>query len=471
MAEDTTGSDGARPHAEPELEGEPSTTAERPWSDPASLPQRRAGGRSWMERHLWQIQPIRDLMVASAIFLLLYIGYVVRSVTTPILLALLLAYLFEPLVRWMVKRVDWLTREMAAGAILVLSLFVIVIPLVFAAVVGVRQTITVTQRSVANAMVLSEALRADDPPAKLAEIEAPTVRRVGEFIHTTTEGENRRVIGPVIEQLWDVMLGAESWVKENAGTISKRIAGTGLNVASKVMGVATSAGLLIFTFFLTGFFFFFFSTGYGRVVDFWESLIPTERRGRTLELARKMDKVIAGFVRGRLTICAIQSGVLVVGYWAIGVPSPLVLGLLVGALTIVPYASGIGVPLAIVLMFLAPDHSGLRSETWWILIAPTVLYGLVQALDDYVLTPKIQGDATGLDTPTVLFASLAGGALAGVYGLLLAIPVAACAKIVVKEIVWPRIRAWVEGHTRDPLPIGEAVAPLSTQKVDDIDDE
>ena len=430
-------------------------TAKDSFSD---LPKVRSHGRSWMERHLWQIQPVRDVLLGASLFGVLYLGYVIRSITVPMLLALLLAYLTEPVVNWLIRKQAWITREIASVIILVAGLFVVVIPLVVASVVGVRQSISVTQKAITNAQVVAGALKADDPTEALAKIEQPSLRVVGTFLNGVTEGENRKYLGPVFEATWDLATSAEAWVKENAGTISKRVFGTGVSVFGKIVDVMTSFGLLVFTFFLTAFFFFFFSTRYGGVIDFWESLIPTGRRGRAIELARKMDRVVAGFVRGRLTICAIQSAVLVAGYWAIGVPSPLVLGLVVGALTIVPYASGIGIPIAIALMFFAPDHTGLRSETWWILLAPTLLYGFVQALDDYFLTPKIQGDATDLDTPTVLFASLAGGTLAGVYGLLLAIPVAACGKIIVKELVWPRVRAWAEGRTRDPLPLGDPVA-------------
>ena len=52
-----------------------------------------------------------------------------------------------------------------------------------------------------------------------------------------------------------------------------------------------------------------------------------------------------------------------------------------------------------------------------------------------------------------LFVSLAGGVLAGFYGLLLAIPVGACLKILLNEVFWPRFRQWAEGRARDFLPI------------------
>jgi predicted PurR-regulated permease PerM len=90
------------------------------------------------------------------------------------------------------------------------------------------------------------------------------------------------------------------------------------------------------------------------------------------------------------------------------------------------------------------------------LFAPTLFYFVGQMLDDYIWTPMIQGKSTGLDTPVILFASIAGGALFGVFGLLIAIPLAACAKILIQEIFWPRFKDWAEGRSADPLPIDEA---------------
>ena len=53
----------------------------------------------------------------------------------------------------------------------------------------------------------------------------------------------------------------------------------------------------------------------------------------------------------------------------------------------------------------------------------------------------------------ILFSSIAGGVLAGFYGLLLAIPVAACVKILLNEVFWPRFKKWAEGKEQDFLPI------------------
>jgi predicted PurR-regulated permease PerM len=204
---------------------------------------------------------------------------------------------------------------------------------------------------------------------------------------------------------------------------------------------------------LTAFFFFFFSTGWGRVLGFWEGLVPERKKGIVLDLVRKMDRVIAGFIRGRLTIVGILLIFVTMGYWLIGVPVPLIVGPIYGLLFLVPYLAAVGVPVAMLLMWLEPVSPGWQTQWWWIVLAPIAVHMGAQILDDYILSPIIQGKSTDMDTPTILFASIAGGALAGVYGLLLAIPVAACIKILVKELVWPRVHAYLQGRAPDILPI------------------
>ena len=82
-------------------------------------------------------------------------------------------------------------------------------------------------------------------------------------------------------------------------------------------------------------------------------------------------------------------------------------------------------------------------------------FGVGQCLDDYVLPRLIAGKAATLDPVTIGVAVRAGGALAGLSGMLIAIPVAACIKIIIREILMPRIRDWIEGRVDDPLPIEE----------------
>jgi len=245
---------------------------------------------------------------------------------------------------------------------------------------------------------------------------------------------------------------ALKWVEDNAGAIARSLFRTGGDALTALMGLIgtlASLGLMVF---LTAFFFFFMSTGWEKVTTFGREMVPERRRDRAVELATKLDRVVSGFVRGRLTIAVILGVFFAVGWGAVGVPLWPVLGLATGVLAAFPYAALVGLPAAIVLLALE-NHDGFRGAWWWIVFAPAVVYQAGQLADDYFLTPSIQGKETDLDIPTIMFALFAGGALFGVYGLLIAIPLMACIKVLVREILWPRYRAWVRGERDDALPV------------------
>ena len=443
----------------------------------------RTPGIDWRRLHLWQIQPVRDVLVVLCLIGLVYLGHVVRVVTIPLLLALLLAYLFEPLVVRLTQKAR-LRRQTAVAAILVAVVAFIVVPAVVGAGFAVVQVAGAATSVAANSRNLLDSVRADTQEARddayrqldgqgwkgvsdwLKDLnETVTLQRAGTPdapADSSPDAEAPSLTLPFAEsgrkgtyRVAEFVLG---WVKDNAeaigAAIGRRAIGTGSDAVGAALRAVGSVGYIAFTAFITGFFFFFISTGYGKVLEFWKDLIPERKKGLAIDLAAKMNAAVSGFVRGRLTIAAIQSLVFAIGYLLIGVPGWIILGPLVAFLSIIPYAALVGVPISIILLYLHPNAFEFQDAIWWTLGAPIALYMAGQALDDYVLTPAIQGKSTGMDTPTILFASLAGGALAGIYGLLIAIPVAACIKILLQELFWPRFKRWAQGKERDFLPIG-----------------
>jgi predicted PurR-regulated permease PerM len=439
----------------------------------------------WQALRLWQIQPVRDVLVLLGVIGVLYLGYRLSVVTVPILLALLLAYLFEPLVRRLVAR-RWMSRQGSAVLIVTGLLLIVLVPVTVGTGFAVLQAVAITRDVAGNVALLVKAVDAQDPAERdraRAALSGPW-RWAGEKVielreeagvPPTGEPEDAIFQGPPtpeltaeIEAAYEVPTwrrGASSgadalikWARDNAQSIARTVGqqaiGSGATALAAAVGLFVSIGYLCFSASLTAFFFFFFSTGYGRVLVFWEGLIPERKKGRVVDLVAQMDRVIAGFVRGRLLIATILAAYMVIAYWVIGVPAPFLVGIGVGYLFLLPYISVLGVPLAIVLMALHPGPLAFQQSWYWILAAPVVVYMIGQLLDDYLLSPIIQGRTTGLEAPMILFASIAGGALAGVYGLLLAIPVAACLKILLNEVFWPRVKAWAEGREKDILPIG-----------------
>jgi predicted PurR-regulated permease PerM len=458
--------------------------------------------------HVWRIQAVRDVLLIIAVLAVLRLGYEMSAITVPLLVALGLAYLFEPVITAMQSRWRW-RRTTAVSVILAFFISVVVLVVVPVSLVVVGQTASFVRNAAggkyANAFdkglaLLPQKTREDvesardwledtlpwsarifgddvsaegDVPSEptTGDSEPPSAATVGSATESapserTVDAEDlqRLVAAEVSRQLaladrdsFGGLLDTPETAKGDGqwsfGSSALDMVGAG---ARRLWGLALGVvelGLLVF---LVPFYFFFFAVSYPKVLRFTRDLVPAEHRDEIFRLVAAMDRAVSGFVRGRLVISAILGTVFAIGWLVVGVPYSLALGLVVGVFCAVPYLSVIGVPVAIGL--LAVDQVSMpeaeRYAWWGILLWPTVVYGIGQTLDDWVLTPMIQGKATDLDPVSIVVAVLAGGSLAGVYGMLLAVPAAACVKILIRELVMPRVRAWSEGRARDPLPGG-----------------
>ncbi len=384
--------------------------------------------------HLWQIQWVRDSFLILSIICGVWLGYAMRDITIPLLVALLLAYLFEPLVSFLehnkkfpLGRIPIIVGLLTIITTLVLVVLVLTVPMV------ISQTSSLVG-DISSGKIRSQLHQVTEKYAP--EDMKDEIQQTLAFLPSGNNG-----IAATI---------TDASVPEGDNDLMKIARQTG-DVALNVLGSIIRFGILAV---LIPFYFFFFSLWFPDVVSFAKSIIPDDGRAEIESLVTKMDAAVAGFVRGRIVIAAIMGGVLAVGWMFVGVPYAILLGIGVGVLCAVPFLGLVGIPLSVGLLFL--EQLGLSEESrmaWWgIIVWPTLVFAFVQALDGWVLTPLIAGKATNLDPVTIFVAVLAGGSVLGAYGMLLAVPVAACIKITIQEIVLPNIRAWAQGEAKDPLP-------------------
>jgi predicted PurR-regulated permease PerM len=435
-------------------------------ADDAPKPEgvRPDGRIDWTRLHVWQIQWVRDLLLIFTIVGIIWLGYRLSVVTVPLLVALALAYIVEPTVKWMERR-RIASRQGAALFIIVFGALLVVLPVTlglgYAAAQGVKLASSITAR--VDELVAS--VNNPEDEGLRERLPADSWRRIRDYVVeqerlrklAETNALNSDIEGPPPpEARPSDMYNAAMWVakqlEKNWQAIGTRALQAGGGAIGGAFAVVRSVGGTLFGVFLTAFFFYFFCTGWGRVLAAWQQLIPPGSHHRLVFLLGRMDRVIAGFVRGRVIVCLCLTTVYTLGYWAVGVPAPFLVGPFTGILTLIPYAAGFSSPVAMLMMWLDPGGADWQNQWWWIIGGPLLVLGIAQFLDDWILTPMIQGKATNMDVPTVLFASIAGGSLAGIYGLLVAIPVAACIKILLEEVLWPRVREWIQGRAKDPLP-------------------
>ncbi|MDQ6960997.1 MAG: AI-2E family transporter [Mariprofundaceae bacterium] len=156
--------------------------------------------------------------------------------------------------------------------------------------------------------------------------------------------------------------------------------------------------------------------------------IPKFVREKSRSLFQDIGAMISSFLRGQLSVCCLLAVLYGVGLALLGLPSAFAIGTLAGMLAFIPYLGLlIGLSAAILISFWS---FGLDYH----LILIVVVFASVQVLESFYLTPKILGDALGLNPVVILLALVIGGEHFGFTGILLAIPVTASASILVREL-------------------------------------
>ncbi len=157
-------------------------------------------------------------------------------------------------------------------------------------------------------------------------------------------------------------------------------------------------------------------------------LIPKRQQKFTKQLATEIDHVLAGFLRGQLTVMLLMSAFYSIGLLLAGLDLAIPIGVLSGLLGFIPY---LGISLGMVLAVLAGllEFNSLEQ-----LIPIFVVYGIGQIIESFWLTPTIVGDRIGLHPIMVIFALLAGGQLFGFTGVLLALPASAAIAVALRYV-------------------------------------
>jgi len=182
-------------------------------------------------------------------------------------------------------------------------------------------------------------------------------------------------------------------------------------------------------------------------------IIPPRNRARVLDILGEIDGVVSGWVRGQAIVTTLLAIFYAVAFWLIGVPLAIPLGLLVGALTIIPFVGTI-VGATITGVVIALDWPG--TEVAGLTAGTFVVLHLLEAA---VLTPKIVGHKVGLSESAALFAVVAGGKLLGFVGILLAVPIAATVAVLLRHTVRYYERSAFFGREDDALvPVSPAMA-------------
>ena len=180
------------------------------------------------------------------------------------------------------------------------------------------------------------------------------------------------------------------------------------------MGVAAWTPSLLLAPFLA---FFFLRDGH-RFKRFLGSAVPNAFFERTLYLLHEIDRTSRAYFQGLIYLTILDTLTLAAGLWLLGIPGPFALGLICAVLAWIPYVGSILGGLVVVLVA-ATDFPDAPSMAYW----AVALFGLVRLLDDFVYMPMTIGKSLALHPLVTVLMIFVGGAVAGVAGLMLVLPV------------------------------------------------
>src|SRR5690606_15405655 len=139
------------------------------------------------------------------------------------------------------------------------------------------------------------------------------------------------------------------------------------------------------------------------------------------------DDMLAGFLRGQLMVMLALAIIYSIGLTFIGLDLALLLGVIAGIVSFVPY---LGLVVGITLAGLA---AYLQFQEWLPVLMVVLVFSFAQAIEGMFLTPRFVGERIGLHPVAVIFAVMAGGTLFGFVGVLLALPVAAVVMVLLRH--------------------------------------
>jgi len=191
--------------------------------------------------------------------------------------------------------------------------------------------------------------------------------------------------------------------------------------ASELLHPAVEVTLKVFEV-LLGLFFVLASAAYWifereRAVDFVTSLIPRPKRKKVRDTWDLIDLKLGAFVRGQALLIVLVGTVLSLAFWAVGLPYFILIGAFAGVVEIVPVIG----PIAAGVLAVAVG----ATESWHVALAAGICVLAVRLLEDYLIVPKVLGEAVGLSPLLVLVSVTAVGILFGGFAVVLAVPLVA----------------------------------------------
>lgn len=340
-----------------------------------------------MERRPFTLDRTVRLLISIAIgALLLYAVNYLRDVLLPFLVSWLLAYMIHPIVRFFQYRLKLRNRGLSVTVTLLL-------------LIG----------SIAGIIAL------------LYPLIATEVHKMDLLLNTYMRSESNGGIIPVewIEQLSSIWSNMDLHALLQNSDIQGAIKSM-LPKMWSVVNTSFNAVMSLAVVFISILYLVFILMDYEKISNGWIHIIPPKYRTFISELAEDLETGMNRYFRGQALVASLVGVLFAIGFSIMGLPLAIIIGLFLGLLNMVPYLQVIGIAPCLLLGLLQAAESG--TSYGLILLFITLVFIIVQCIQDLFLVPKIMGDVTGMNPAIILLSLSIWGALLGVTGMIIALP-------------------------------------------------
>lgn len=342
------------------------------------------------------------LLVGLGFFLFLYL---IRSILLPFVAGMMIAYFLDPAADWLERRKF---SRVGATVLLIVGFFSSLMLIILA----------LSPVLYDQFMGLMRAL-----PQYIEDLRQSFGPQISRFIETVATPANA----------------------DEAKEAMTKASGTMFDVASNFITGLFASGVamvnLVTLLFLTPVVAFYLLRDYDIIIAHIDRLLPRDSASTIREQVRLMDKTISGYLRGQVNVCLLLAVFYAVALSLTGLKYGILVGILSGLISFIPFVGAlVGFAVSTLIAIFQFDE--------FLRIALVIgVYGVGQFLEGNVLVPKLVGEKVGLHPAWVIFGMLAGGALLGFVGVLLAVPITA--------IIGVLVRFSVEQYRKSPMYQGD----------------
>ena len=342
-----------------------------------------------------QLSDSQKWMILGGISLTGFVLYLLAPILTPFMAAALLAYLGDPIADRLETHFPQKYSRSIAVAIVFTVLFSLLTIMAFLIVPLLGQQVTYLLANM---------------PAYLDHIQQNVMPTIAEYLGMDTSVFDFELLKKLFSAHY----------AQAGGLITQLVSSI---ASSGLMLVAWAANMVLIpvvTFYLL--------RDWDRLIMHIDDLLPRKLQPVIRKLANESDEVLSAFLRGQFIVMIALGTVYSTGLWFIDLKLALLIGMLAGLVSFVPYLGFIvGIVVASIAVLLQ-THDVMQ------LIPVAIVFAIGQMLEGMLLTPVLVGDKIGLHPVAVIFAVLAGGQLFGFVGILLALPIAAVLAVMLRHM-------------------------------------